>query len=223
MVARAITSGLSAAAAGRRKKRRHAATPKRPRSIPLYGLVLAGGHSSRMKKDKANLTYQRTPQSVRTFRLLQRLCKDVYLSNRAEQKNLPGHKGLPQIHDRFRELGPAGGILSAQARHPAVAWLVVACDLPFLDLRTLRHLVRSRSRKSIATAYMSAHDGLPEPLCAIYEPRSRAILRRFTRRGVHCPRKILILSRVHLLRPINRRALDNINTPDEYRKAKAQV
>ena len=50
------------------------------------------------------------------------------------------------------------------------AWLVLACDLPFLDRATLQHLIAQRASARLATAYRSSSDGQPEPLCAIFEP-----------------------------------------------------
>ena len=47
---------------------------------------------------------------------------------------------------------------------------MLACDLPFLADETLRHLIEHRDPSRLATAYRSSHDGLPEPLCAIWEP-----------------------------------------------------
>ena len=73
----------------------------------------------------------------------------------------------------------------------------------------------SATRERPATAYRSSHDGLPEPLCAIYEPRSARPSPR-SRQGKHCPRKFLLQAGTHLLEEPNPRALDNINTPKEY-------
>ncbi len=78
----------------------------------------------------------------------------------------------PAIYDEHEDIGPIAGIAAAQAAHPAHAWLVVACDLPFLTDTSLAALVASRDGRPVI-AYRSAHDGLPEPLCAIYEPESR--------------------------------------------------
>jgi molybdenum cofactor guanylyltransferase len=186
---------------------------------PVYGLVLAGGKSSRMQTDKAPLLYEGKMQSVRAFEMLTPFCKKVFLSNRADQTNLPGHAGMPQIHDRFGGLGPMAGILSAFELHPDAAWLVLACDLPYLDSATLETLLQKRNPVKVATAFRSAHDGKPEPLCAIYEPQSRDRLRQFIDQGIRCPRKALMNSDIELLEPVNPMALENINTPDEYRQA----
>jgi len=68
---------------------------------PLYGLVLSGGKSTRMKKDKSTLEYYGKTQTQFCYELLSRYCTQVFISNRKEQKDLGGHKGLPQIHDTF--------------------------------------------------------------------------------------------------------------------------
>jgi molybdopterin-guanine dinucleotide biosynthesis protein A len=119
--------------------------------------------------------------------------------------------------------GPAVGIRSALAAHPSAAWLVLACDLPFLSDTVLSHLLRERDPGSFATAYRSAHDGLPEPLCAIWEPAAAAALADHLAGGGHCPRNFLIRHSAHLLEPLDARALDNVNTPEEYAQALAAL
>lgn len=190
---------------------------------PIYGLVLAGGKSSRMKTDKAAIQIGGVTQSERIFNLLKPLCEQVFLSTRDALADRPGHRDFPQIRDLSESVGPISGIVSAMDRFPGVAWLVAACDLPFLDDATLRQLLRGRNPDQIATAFRSAHDGLPEPLCAIYEPRSRADIRGFIERGIRCPRKMLIQSGIRLLELEHPRALDNMNTPEDYEQASAAL
>jgi molybdopterin-guanine dinucleotide biosynthesis protein A len=109
------------------------------------------------------------------------------------------------------------------ALHPGAAWLVVACDLPFISGETIEALIQQRNPFKVATAYQSAHDGLPEPLCAIYEPKGYARLLQFLGRGCTCPRKILIHSEIQMLQQSNRGSLDNVNNPQEYKKAVALI
>jgi molybdopterin converting factor small subunit len=113
--------------------------------------------------------------------------------------------------------------MAAQAKHPNVAWLVLACDLPFLDDSTLQTLIAARQPERLATAFRSSHDVLPEPLCAIYEPASREPILAHVASGKNCPRKFLINSDVHLIDEPNPHALDNVNTPDEYGSAVAAL
>ena len=158
--------------------------------VPVFGLVLAGGRSRRMKSDKSQLDYHGTPQYEHCARLLGKHCSQVFVSARDEQVlELP--PGVERIDDRFFDFGPIGGILSAMSAHPQAAWLVVACDLPLLSNATLSNLLRKRNPFKSATYFLAHESDLPEPMCAIYEPKMRQFLFDALGRGVLCPRKVL--------------------------------
>ena len=188
-------------------------------SAPLYGLVLTGGRSSRMGQDKAALRIGGRSQLERAMTLLAPHVARAFVSVRKDQRADPLRAGFEQIEDTREDLGPIAGIIAAQARFPQSAWLVLACDLPLLDAATLEFLVRARAPGRQATAFRSSHDALPEPLCAVYEPESRAALAAYVARGKNCPRKFLLQADVQLIDEPNPRALDNANTPEEYAAA----
>jgi molybdopterin-guanine dinucleotide biosynthesis protein A len=190
---------------------------------PLFGLVLAGGASTRMQRDKAALSYHGKPQLQWAYELLLQHCAAVFVSVRPDQRLDPTRAGLPQIVDRENGIGPIAGISAALTEHPKVAWLVVACDLPFIDDATLRTLIERRDPQRIATAFRSSHDGLPEPLCAIWEPAAREPLAAQTGAGLRCPRKFLINADMQLLDLPNAAALDNVNTTAELSAAQARL
>jgi molybdopterin-guanine dinucleotide biosynthesis protein A len=192
-------------------------------AAPIYALVLAGGRSTRMLRDKAALTYHGRTQLEWAVSLLQPHAQRVFISVRPDQTGDPVRARFDQIVDTHENLGPVAGIIAAQAKHSQVAWLVLACDLPFLDNATLTHLIAARQPQRLATAYRSSHDGLPEPLCAIYEPASREPLLAHVAKGKDCPRKFLINSDVQLIDEPNPHALDNVNTPGEYGSAVAAL
>ncbi|MDY6948614.1 MAG: molybdopterin converting factor subunit 1 [Pseudomonadota bacterium] len=184
---------------------------------PVFGLVLAGGASTRMQRDKAAIEYHGESQLHWTFHLLSRVCAATFVSVRPEQREEPTRAGLPQIVDRQPGIGPIAGISAALQAHPKAAWLVVACDLPYLNEQTLRYLVEHRDVRKLATVFKSSHDGLPEPLCAIWEPAAREPVLAYVAAGKQCPRKFLITADALLLDLPDNRALDNVNTTDEYR------
>jgi molybdenum cofactor guanylyltransferase len=187
---------------------------------PLYGLVLAGGRSTRMHRDKGALEYRPGETQIDVaMKLLEGRVTRAFVSVRAEQSAENARARHPQIVDRGGVEGPIAGIVAAMASHPDVAWLVLACDLPFLDAPTLDQLVASRAPDGDATAFRSSHDGLPEPLCAIYEPRAAPKIAKHLADGRNCPRKFLINADTKLLDQPNPRALDNVNTLDEYADA----
>jgi molybdopterin-guanine dinucleotide biosynthesis protein A len=190
---------------------------------PVFGLILAGGASSRMHRDKAALPYRGKSQLDRAFELAAGHVVRAFVSVRADQIADPTRAPHPMIIDSMEGHGPIVGIRSALAENPQAAWLVLACDLPFLSDGALAQLLRERDPNSLATAFRSVHDGLPEPLCAVWEPASAAALAAYQAGGGHCPRKFLMRHAVRLLEPLDRRALDNVNTPEEYAQALAAL
>lgn len=187
-----------------------------PQATPTYGLLLAGGRSSRMRRDKAALRYRGRTQLEAAHELLAAVTDRAWVSVRADQTDDLLRRRFPQIVDDARDAGPLAGILAAQRLHPQAAWLVLACDLPFLDADTLRYLLAHRDRGALATAYRSSHDGLPEPLCAVYEPAAAEPLAAYAATGRNCPRKFLIQHEATLLEPLAANALDNVNSTTEY-------
>ena len=181
----------------------------------LNGLVLAGGKSRRMGSDKAALRTGGETQLERAVNLLQRHVDDVFVSTAADQSDDPVRRDFRLIVDRYDDMGPIAGILSALDTAPERSWLVLACDLPNIDDGTIDFLIRNASTESPFTAYRSVNDGLPEPLCAIYRPESRPHIDRFVADGIVCPRKMLINSPTTLLEQPNPGALHNINTPED--------
>ncbi len=182
---------------------------------PVYGHVLAGGHSRRMGRDKALLERDGESQLAYAMALLERHLERVFVSTRADQQDEAERSRYARIVDRCEGMGPLAGILSAINEHPEADWLVVACDLPNIVDETIEYLLANRSREHPFTAYISSHDGLPEPLCALWGAGTGDLIRAYVDDGVRCPRKILIRADTHLVEQADPRWLDNVNTPDD--------
>ena len=190
-------------------------------SLPLYGLVLAGGRSSRMGTDKAELAHPDGRRLARRMHdlLVETGCAEVMLSLRHDQSIPAGFEDLSEVafvRDPEGSGGPLAGIIAAMGLRPDADWLVLACDLPRLDLETLRHLRSSLMPDELFLAYRSEFDGLPEPLCALYAPAALPLL---CDTEFRCPRKVLIRHGCRLLDPVTPRALDNANTPEDWESA----
>jgi molybdopterin-guanine dinucleotide biosynthesis protein A len=188
----------------------------------LNGLVLIGGKSTRMKKDKSRLIYDKNqPQDEKLADLLAPFCSQVYFSVRDEEQ--AAKYGDQAITDKFIGLGPFGGILSAFQFNPDAAWLVVAVDLPFLNKETIGNLVDGRKPSKMATCFIDPQNEFPEPLISIWEPRAYLRMLEFLAKGYSCPRKVLINSDVEVLTKRNALALTNVNTPEEHADVLAKL
>ncbi len=189
---------------------------QRARATPLFGLILAGGESRRMGEDKALLAYHGRSQVAYLADLLAPLCTATYVSRRPDQGEIPeGNRGIPILFDTFLEMGPMGGVLSALRAFPHAAWLVVACDLPWLDSAALEALVAARNPFRQATAFLQS-DGAPEPLCTIYEPRIYRVALGRLAEGRTSLRSLLRSDVSTLLEPPCPEALRSLDTPQEF-------
>ncbi|WP_295719528.1 NTP transferase domain-containing protein [Mucilaginibacter sp.] len=188
----------------------------------LNGLVLAGGQSLRMGFDKGNVNWHGKPQRYHMADMLKPYCNEVFISCRPGQQTEIDDQYL-SLQDTFTGLGPFGAILSAFRERPDSAWLVIACDLPLMDEGTLRNLVAWRNSSSVATAYHSPVTDFPEPLIAIWEPKSYPVLLSFLAQGYSCPRKVLINTDITLLNAPEPEALTNVNTPEELERIKRVI
>jgi len=190
-------------------------------SVPaIQGLVLAGGQSLRLGRDKGLIDWHGRDQRSYLADLLHELTTRVHISCRVGQQiESPHHK----ITDSFTGLGPYGALLSAFREAPDAAFLVVACDMPFLDRDALQYLLEHRNPSADATAFKSPRDGSPEPLAAIWEPCSYPLLLNFLAQGISCPRKALLNSTVEILESPQPEWLMNVNTPDDEAEARSRM
>ncbi len=184
---------------------------------PLFGLVLAGGKSTRMGFDKGDLKYHgQQNQKEYAFALLNKYCEKVFHSLNESQIETSTQD---YIQDSFLGIGPMGGILSAFQKYPDSAWLTIACDMPFLTEKSIEQLVNERNTSKIATAFKSPENELPEPLITIWEPKAYAKLLQMLAFGYDCPRKTLINSDIELIRNSQPIELQNVNNQEEYERA----
>jgi molybdopterin-guanine dinucleotide biosynthesis protein A len=185
-----------------------------PRVAELFGLVLAGGDSRRMGVDKGALEYHGSPHARYLWDLIGTHVERCLVSVSAAQQHRPPYSGLPLIIDAGVRRGPATGLLAAHNAYPDHAWLVVAVDLARLDAASVARLVEGRQPQAAATA-MRHTDGTIEPLFAIWEPSSLALLARRFERGDASPRRCLEVAGTAILSCAEPEALRSVDSSRE--------
>lgn len=139
------------------------------------GVVLAGGSSRRMGRDKTLLAAGGESLPARAARRLAAVCAEVAVADRGRGL-LPGLPSLPDGPGR----GPAAGILGAAEVYPGRRLLVLACDLPRVPEALLAALAQSQEPDWVVPRW----DEGVEPLCALYGPAALAALDRRVARGL---------------------------------------
>ena len=181
-----------------------------PKSL-LGGLILSGGLSSRMGEEKRLIYYHGKTQEQYLFDLLIPYCSEVYVSiNQNQTTNLPHIKDLD-----LPIKSPIVGILSAFQHNPNMAWLVMACDMPFISERTIEFLLQHRNPEKYATAFENPEAFFPEPLLTIYEPKIYQSLQEAVNQGKKSPMKVLQSLDIELIKDFDFQWIKNINTVEE--------
>lgn len=188
------------------------------KTAPVQGLVLAGGKSTRMGKDKTVIDYHGKSQLEHTVSLLKDNLLPTFVSVAVDQKL----ENFKNIQDKFVDLGAFGGICSAFQQDPNKAWFVLATDLPFVTNDLVKLLLQKRNPKKMATAIKGKSKPFVEPLITIYEPKAYPVLLSYLAQGYSCPRKVLINSDVEIIE-VDDDFVRNVNTPDEFQEAIKEI
>lgn len=189
----------------------------------VKALILAGGKSTRMGSDKSQLVYDGIEtQELKMAKLCASLGLESHISKGSyfSEENI---EGVPVIKDRLTDMGPFGAIVSAFMHDPDSAWLVLACDLPFINKDSLSALLARRYSSGVATAFKAQERPFPEPLITIYEPRAYGRFLEFMSLGYSCPRKVIINSDVRVLGLEDTSVIENVNTPEDLEKARNRM
>lgn len=179
-----------------------------------WGLVMAGGESRRMGMPKAHL---QGPDGrtwlEHTVGLLDACCERVWVSVRESQRSAFPPQ-LEVVVDGYADLGPAAGLLSAWDRFPDRAWLVLAVDMPRVTVTVLKHLLAAREAPGVATGFRHP-DGVPEPLCAVWEPAAADLVRSAAAGGNVSLSRLMGTSAVNWVPLDDPAQIRSVNTPLE--------
>ena len=195
-------------------------------AVAIASFILAGGVSSRMKRDKALLEIGGAPLLIRTARLLESVANaPAVVGDPAAYESF----AFPVIADDWPGAGPLGGIATA-LRVSNASWnLVVACDLPYLTGDWLHFLV-ARAVASPADAVLPLNAKGAEPLCAMYHKRGEPAIRAALESGIRKVTDGLQNIRVETIAPDEWKAFDsegllfkNMNLPRDYQEAAARL
>lgn len=191
-------------------------------SSPCGAAILAGGRASRLNgADKRRLRVGGRTILERQLAILHRLAPTVLMVGGGAQP--VREAGLEPVADVLPRCGPLGGIYTALRHTAAPCVVIVACDMPFLSLAFLEHLVERVGGMDVAVP--RTEDGY-HPLCAAYARSALPAVHDRLARGDLAVRGVLGDLRVAEIGPEElgrfdqeRVMLFNVNTPQDYERA----
>jgi molybdenum cofactor guanylyltransferase len=188
----------------------------------LSAFVLAGGQSSRMGSDKAFVELEGRSLLSRMLGLASSVTAEVCIVG---DKAKFGGEGRV-IEDEFPNHGPLGGIHAALLSSESDLNLILAVDMPFVEVQFLQYLSQQAAANQGAVVTLARENGNWQPLCAVYR---KAFLRWADEALRQGKNKIDPLFSKLELRVIEEKELveqnfppsmfRNLNTPEELQQA----
>jgi molybdopterin-guanine dinucleotide biosynthesis protein A len=190
----------------------------------LTGLVLAGGASRRMGRDKAFLELGGRSLMQIVIDRMARACTEVLIIS-SDAQRYAGY-GVPVVEDRFPGVGILGGLHAGLSVAASDLSLAVGCDMPFLNPDLLRAFAAWAEGYDVALLRRGRHT---EPLHAAYRrtclPAMEAAIRAGERRVISFFPQV----DVRYVLPEEATPIDphldsfrNVNTPAEWEAARVE-
>ncbi|MNW53937.1 Molybdenum cofactor guanylyltransferase [compost metagenome] len=204
--------------------------------MEISGIILAGGRSSRMGSNKALLPLAGDPLIKRLTKELEAAVDHIVIAG--GNHNVYGHLGAEVVPDIFPGKGPLSGIHAGMSASPALWSLVVACDMPFADLRVFRRLAElaieaeAKQSEERIEAIVPQIEGRIHPLLAVYRHSALSALSKELAHGHLKVTKWVESLRVKYVdglllsanTGISTEMLQfNMNIPDDYLYAKVKL
>lgn len=175
-------------------------------------IVLAGGESKRMKTDKTLLPINGRPMIEHVWNQLRYHFDEILVSaSEAGKYVLPGVRVVP---DRTPGQGPLMGIASALEVSTHDLNLVVACDIPEIDIALARQMLAQAEGYDVVVP--RAEQSLLEPLFAVYRKSVLGVMQETLCSGERRIRAVFDRCKVKYFNLPDTRRLRNINTMEEY-------
>ena len=185
---------------------------------PLTGIILAGGKSSRMGRDKGQMLFRGKPLIRYALELVKPLCDHILIS--ANDTDY-GSYGYPVVPDEIPGAGPLAGLTAALKRSPTRDNIVIPCDTPFLSRDLLSYLLCTvRDQKAVIPVHP---DGRIEPLCGYYSAEIVPLMEKNLKKGNYKMATLLEEARAFFLKmdetlPFYHPGLfTNLNTPADLK------
>ena len=184
----------------------------------MTGIVLAGGQSRRMGRDKASLPWLGSDILNTQLAVLAAICDDlIVVSNVSRDIH---NNNVQVVADNCPGCGPLAGIEAGLSAALNEVCFIAACDMPFIDAASMLYIVEQVEGHDAAVPYV---DGNWHPLYAAYSKTCLAAVRNLLKNGCYrlnelLPRvKLKTVSTEELKRfSLDIKMLENLNTYEQW-------
>ncbi len=187
--------------------------------IAMSAIVLAGGKSSRMGRDKALLPFGKRTMLEHLAAITPSLFEETWIVVDQKSKTEGLHlEGAQVCEDLMKHRGPLAGLYTGLCASHLNANCVLTCDMPLVDEALLRNLVDYWDSDLDGLCLEDAKGHL-QPFPGIYSRSCRLLMRSLLDVGEASMKRFLQVAVIKPL-PVSEEtepAFTNMNTPEDYR------
>lgn len=182
--------------------------------MEITGVILSGGKSSRMGKDKGLMNFKGKPMMSYAISFFQSLTDNIIISTNDERYRKFGYK---LIADSIPDLGPIGGFYSVIKKVESEYYFITACDMPYLSFKIAKKIISSIKGYDIAVPLYNLK---AEPLFCLYSRNILPVLEQQIDKGDYKLMNLLKICRTNYINIdelVNKEnnPFDNINKPED--------
>lgn len=183
----------------------------------LTGIVLCGGMSSRMGREKGTCKLHNKFLVQYSCDIMVEFCEHIMLgTDKADYVFM----GYPMVKDEIKGIGPISGIYSCLKASTTVDNFIISCDMPLISADLIRFIVDNRENYDVV---IPVFNNFPEPLCAYYNKNIVPEIETFIKNGVYKIQEVVRKLKTNFvvinstLDFFNNHLFYNVNTPEQLK------
>jgi len=184
------------------------------------GIILAGGKSSRMGKEKGLLLLDYKSFVQRIAEALQPLVEEIIIVSDHKEYDQFGYK---RVEDVFKDAGPIGGLYAGLLSSTTDSNFVISCDVPLITTALLSKLTDSDEEHFDVIQFRAQDKSMP--LIALYKKRCVAVCKKQLETGERRLRKLVASLSTKSI-PVDEKEyilVSNINTPEDLKNVRYAI
>ncbi len=186
----------------------------------ISGIILCGGKSKRMGKNKALLMLEEKYVITYVIELLSQFCNNLLISTNSKDLDFLKIKTVP---DEFQNIGPIAGILSALRQSKTDKNIILSCDTPFINKDIIKYMLANSKNYDVVLPVFNEH---LQPMTGIFSKNIIPLIENEIKAGNFIPPRIFEKGNLNKLKidknlkGWHKHLFFNINKPTDYEKAK---
>lgn len=152
----------------------------------ITGILLAGGMSSRMGREKGSMLIGKRMMYEYPLSVLESVCDEILISS---CQPFPAKHTHPTVCDQIKGIGPIGGIHTCLEHSSTELNIVLSYDMPMVNEGLLQYLIKQSQGWDIVVP--SIGTGQLEPLCALYRKSISGVLKELIKEKNYAVRQVI--------------------------------